>query len=57
MSEIEIVFFDAGETLIHPHPSFPELFAQVCAENGIEVPGEPLALAGIVRTLARHVQG
>ena len=22
------VFFDAGETLVHPAPSFPELFAQ-----------------------------
>jgi putative hydrolase of the HAD superfamily len=34
---IEIVFFDAGETLIHPMPSFPELFADVCAEHGLEV--------------------
>jgi putative hydrolase of the HAD superfamily len=31
---IDIVFFDAGETLVHPHPSFPEVFAQVCNENG-----------------------
>ena len=21
------VFFDAGETLVHPHPSFPELLS------------------------------
>ncbi|MGH2754697.1 MAG: HAD family hydrolase [Actinomycetota bacterium] len=34
---IEIVFFDAGETLIHPHPSFPELFVRVCGANGFEV--------------------
>ncbi len=34
---IEIVFFDAGETLIHPHPSFPELFAQVCSEADIDI--------------------
>ena len=40
MSEIDLVFFDAGETLIHPHPSFPELFAVVCSENGIEVDAE-----------------
>jgi len=33
----EIVFFDAGETLIHPLPSFPELFTDVCAEHGLEV--------------------
>jgi putative hydrolase of the HAD superfamily len=31
---IEAVFFDAGETLVRPHPSFAELFAEVCAENG-----------------------
>jgi putative hydrolase of the HAD superfamily len=31
---IEIVFFDAGETLLHPHPSFPELFARVANASG-----------------------
>ena len=31
---VEIVFFDAGETLVHPHPSFAELFARVCANGG-----------------------
>jgi putative hydrolase of the HAD superfamily len=31
---IEVVFFDAGETLLHPHPSFPELFTRVASENG-----------------------
>lgn len=31
---IEIVFFDAGETLLHPHPSFPELFATTCRDRG-----------------------
>jgi putative hydrolase of the HAD superfamily len=28
------VFFDAGETLVYPHPSFPELLAQVLADQG-----------------------
>jgi putative hydrolase of the HAD superfamily len=28
------VFFDAGETLVYPHPSFPELLAQVLAQQG-----------------------
>jgi putative hydrolase of the HAD superfamily len=28
------VFFDVGETLVHPHPSFPELFAQVVSRAG-----------------------
>src|SRR5258706_5294073 len=31
------VFFDAGETLVHPHPSFTELFAQVLRREGFEV--------------------
>lgn len=34
---IEVVFFDAGETLLGPHPSFHELFSKVCAENGYDV--------------------
>ncbi|HVE76021.1 MAG TPA: HAD-IA family hydrolase [Actinomycetota bacterium] len=28
------VFFDAGETLLSPHPSFHEIFAEVAAEQG-----------------------
>src|SRR6266511_18720 len=28
------VCFDAGETLVYPHPSFPELLAQVLGEHG-----------------------
>lgn len=28
------VFFDVGETLVHPLPSYPELFAQVVARAG-----------------------
>lgn len=31
------VFFDAGETLVHPHPSFPELFTQILDEHGVAV--------------------
>src|SRR2546430_13329257 len=31
------VFFDAGETLVHPHPSFPELFALVLKREGHDV--------------------
>jgi putative hydrolase of the HAD superfamily len=31
------VFFDAGETLLAPHPSFAELFAEVLGERGHEV--------------------
>jgi putative hydrolase of the HAD superfamily len=28
------VFFDAGETLVYPHPSFPELLVQILDEEG-----------------------
>jgi putative hydrolase of the HAD superfamily len=28
------VFFDAGETLVHPAPSFPELFARILTREG-----------------------
>jgi HAD superfamily hydrolase (TIGR01549 family) len=28
------VFFDAGETLVHPHPSFPDLLAAVLRREG-----------------------
>lgn len=31
------VFFDAGETLLAPHPSFAEIFAAVLAEHGRRV--------------------
>jgi putative hydrolase of the HAD superfamily len=37
------VFFDAGETLVHPSPSFPELFARVVTEQGH--PREPVAIS------------
>ncbi len=36
------VFFDAGETLVHPHPSFPELFAAVLRREGHEVDPETI---------------
>ena len=35
---IEVVFFDAGNTLLGPHPSFHELFSRVCAEHDHDVP-------------------
>ncbi|HJP65386.1 MAG TPA: HAD-IA family hydrolase [Actinomycetota bacterium] len=31
------VFFDAGETLLYPHPSFPELLSVVLRRQGFEV--------------------
>jgi putative hydrolase of the HAD superfamily len=32
--EVRAIFFDAGETLLYPHPSFSELFAEVLREQG-----------------------
>jgi putative hydrolase of the HAD superfamily len=32
--EVRAIFFDAGETLVYPHPSFAELFAEVLREEG-----------------------
>jgi putative hydrolase of the HAD superfamily len=37
------VFFDAGETLVHPDPSFPELFARIVTREGH--PREPVAIS------------
>ena len=34
---IEIVFFDAGETLLRPHPSFAELFARTARAYGVDI--------------------
>jgi putative hydrolase of the HAD superfamily len=34
VTDIRAVFFDAGETLVYPHPSFAELFAEVLREEG-----------------------
>ena len=31
------MFFDAGETLVHPHPSFPELLTKTLRDEGHEV--------------------
>ncbi len=51
--EIEIVFFDAGETLLHPDPSFHELFAEVCARGGHHVAAEDVR--EVQQRLAPHL--
>ena len=35
--DLQAVFFDAGETLLYPHPSFAELFAEVLRDRGHRV--------------------
>ena len=51
--EIEIVFLDAGETILYPHPSFSELFARVVTEAG--VPASAGDIEAIRRRLAPHL--
>jgi putative hydrolase of the HAD superfamily len=36
------VFFDAGETLVYPHPSFPELLSAVLRNEGMEIDPEKI---------------
>jgi putative hydrolase of the HAD superfamily len=38
----DAVFFDLGHTLVCPHPSFPELFARICAEHDVALTPEQL---------------
>ncbi len=42
---IEVIFFDAGETLIHPYPSYTELFHRTCWEHGFEADKEAIPFA------------
>lgn len=50
---IEMVFLDAGETILHPYPSFSELFARVCRDNGREV--SPAEVTAVRERLAPHL--
>ena len=50
---IEIVFFDAGETLLRPHPSFAELFAETARAAGRRV--TPAQVAAAQSKLAPHL--
>jgi putative hydrolase of the HAD superfamily len=36
------VFFDAGETLVHPHPTFPDLFSEILRREGFHVGAETI---------------
>lgn len=49
----EIVFFDAGETLLRPYPSFPQLLTQICGENGYPISAEDAA--EVQQRLAPHL--
>jgi putative hydrolase of the HAD superfamily len=44
------VLFDAGETIVHPHPSFPELLSRILATVGHEV--DPATIRDKVHVVA-----
>ena len=50
---IQIVFLDAGETILYPHPSFSELFASVATEYGR--PLDATEVQKVRRRLAPHL--
>ena len=43
------VFFDAGETLVHPAPTFPDLFASIVTREGFpRAPEDVIAASSVV---------
>lgn len=50
---VEMVFFDAGGTLLDPYPSFSELFATTCRASGYQV--SPQQVADVQDRLAPHL--
>jgi putative hydrolase of the HAD superfamily len=51
-TRFQAVFFDAGETLLSPHPSFPELLSATLREHGLDATPEAIrgqlpAIAGL----------
>ena len=47
-STFAAVFFDAGETLVHPHPTFPDLFVEILRREGHDVSPETVRERGHV---------
>ena len=46
MPRFDVVLFDAGETLLRPEPSFPQLIVQLLRRRGIEVSHDEPAWIG-----------
>lgn len=53
VTRIEFVFFDVGETLLRPYPSFPDLFARTCRAEGFAV--EARDVERVQERLAPHL--
>jgi putative hydrolase of the HAD superfamily len=50
--DVRAIFFDAGETLVYPHPSFAELFSEVLRREGQVV--EPAAVQETVSVYSKR---
>lgn len=50
---IRAVFFDAGETLLYPHPSFAAVFSEVCRASGRDI--TPQEVGTVRQRLAPHL--
>lgn len=53
MPDLRGVFFDVGDTLLAPHPSFLELFARVLGEEGFTI--EPAEVEESLQVVGRSV--
>jgi putative hydrolase of the HAD superfamily len=51
--DVDAVFFDAGETLLYPHPSFAELFAEVLRAEGHRV--DPARVQEVISASSRSL--
>jgi putative hydrolase of the HAD superfamily len=52
-SKPQAVFFDAGGTLLHPHPSVGEIYARTALKHGIHMDGARIQ-AGFLRAFRTH---
>ena len=50
---IEIVFLDAGDTILYPHPSFSEIFVRVANDHGYPI--EPSDVDEVRGRIAPHL--
>ncbi|HYZ11527.1 MAG TPA: HAD-IA family hydrolase [Actinomycetota bacterium] len=51
--DVDAVFFDAGETLLYPHPSFAELFTEILRAEGYRV--DPARIQEVVSASSRSL--
>lgn len=49
---VRAVFFDAGETLVHPYPSFPELLTSILRREGFDI--DQGVLTDRIHVVAEH---